>query len=192
MRIHKALKDNGFHATFFYVYDLWGRKMNSALEQEILQAQANGFEIGNHTYTHQSLKQLSAEEVRQEIGKNREFLSQLTGQENFLIRPPYLDVNQTVFDNAGAPLITCAVDTYDWNNATTAKDMVDLLTKKMNDGTLRTTIVLMHETYATTAEAVEKMAPVFKQNGWQVVTISEMFKVNGQIMKDGVVYTKAG
>jgi hypothetical protein len=61
----------------------------------------------------------------------------------------------------------------------------------MNNGSLDNSIVLMHETYSTTAEAIEYLAPYMKQQGWQIVTISEMFKANGKEMKDGQVYTKA-
>ena len=51
------------------------------------------------------------------------------------------------------------------------------------------TIVLCHETYVTTAEAMEYLAPYLKSQGWQIVTISEMFAVNGKELKGGTVYT---
>ena len=46
----------------------------------------------------------------------------------------------------------------------------------------------MHETYDTTAEAMEYLAPYMKEQGWQIVTVSEMFKANGKEMKNGEVY----
>ncbi len=190
IRIQNAIADAGFHATFFYCIDLWGKKLNSTTEQEIIRAHELGFEVANHTYSHPDLSTLSATEIQSQINSCKTELTRLTGRADFLIRPPYLAVNQTVQANAGAPLITCAVDSQDWNNAT-AQQMINSLTQKMNDGTLDNAIVLMHETYAATAEAVEYMVPVLKANGWQVVTISEMFRANGKDMYDGQVYRSA-
>lgn len=190
IRIQNALSDAGFHATFFYCIDLWGKKLNATTEQEIIRAHELGFEVANHTYSHPDLSTLSAAEVQSQINNCASELTRLTGRTNFLIRPPYLAVNQTVQENAGAPLITCAVDSQDWNQAT-AQQMIDSLTQKMNDGSLDNAIVLMHETYDTTAQVIEHMVPVLKANGWQVVTISEMFRANGKEMYDGQVYRSA-
>ncbi len=190
MRIQNALADQGFHATFFYCVDLWGKKLDSTTEGEVLRARELGFEIGNHTYSHPNLTELSEAELLAQINDCKSVLSGLTGQENFLIRPPYLALNDTVKAKAGAPLITCAVDSADWNNAS-AQDMIDKIKAGMQDGTLDNTIVLMHETYATTAEAIEYLAPYMKEQGWQIVTISEMFKANGKKLYNGNVYQHA-
>ena len=58
----------------------------------------------------------------------------------------------------------------------------------MNNGTLNGSIVLMHENYGTTAAAVEELAPVLKANGYQMVTVSEMFKASGKPMYNGHLY----
>lgn len=49
MRIQNAIADNGFHATFFYVINLWGRNLDSTLEKEIIRVNELGFEVANHT-----------------------------------------------------------------------------------------------------------------------------------------------
>ena len=95
--------------------------------------------------------------------------------------------NAGVKENAGVPLINCAVDSADWNGATT-QQIINTITSKMADGSLDNTVVLMHETYDTTAEAMEYLAPYMKEQGWQIVTVSEMFKANGKEMKNGEVY----
>ena len=59
----------------------------------------------------------------------------------------------------------------------------------MNNGSLRNSIVLCHETKNHTADAIEYLAPYLKQQGWQIVSISEMFAVNGKQLAGGVVYT---
>lgn len=186
-RIQDALADNGAHATFFY----WGNRITSSNQSEISRAKQLGFEVANHTYTHPYLTNLTANEINDEITKTSDILSGLTGgQTNFLIRPPYLSVNATVKENCGAPLITCGVDVQDWNNAT-AQQIINTITSGMSNGTLDNKIVLMHETYTTTAEAIEYLAPYMKSQGWQIVTVSELFKANGKDMYSGEVYTAA-
>lgn len=189
IRIQNALADNGFHATFFYSINLWGRYLDSTLEQEIIRAHELGFEVANHTYSHPDLSNKTAEYVQEEIGKCKEVLTRLTGQENFLIRPPYLSVDSNVQANAGAPLITCAIDSKDWDGAS-SQQIINTITTAMNNGTLDNAVVLMHETYDSTATAMEYLAPYLKQQGWQIVTVSEMFKVNGREMYDGQVYAR--
>ncbi len=186
IRIQNALSENGFHATFFY----WGERITSANEAEITRAYNLGFEVANHTYTHPYLTNLSADGIKEEIQKTADILTRLTGQTKFLIRPPYLAVNSTVQQNAGAPLITCSVDSQDWNGAS-SQQIIDTVVSKMNDGSLDNAIVLMHENYDSTATAVEYLVPYLKQNGWQVVTISEMFMANNKTMVDGTVYNSA-
>ncbi|HCR73908.1 MAG TPA: glycoside hydrolase, partial [Ruminococcus sp.] len=184
MRILNALKDSGFHSTFFY----WGNRINSNNRDEIKYASEIGCEIANHTYTHPYLTNLSADEIRNEVNQTLDILKDITGGTNYLIRPPYLAVNDSVKANSYAPLITCSVDSQDWNNAS-AEQIKETIISKMNDGTLRNQVVLMHETYSTTAEAMEYLAPYLKENGWQIVTVSEMFKANGKDMYSGSVYS---
>lgn len=189
IRIQNALADNGFHATFFYSINLWGRYLNSTTEQEIVRAHELGFEVANHTYSHPDLSGKSADFVKEEIGKCKTELTRLTGQENFLIRPPYLSVDANVQANAGAPLITCSIDSKDWDGAS-SQQIINTITTAMNNGTLDNAVVLMHETYDSTATAMEYLAPYLKQQGWQIVTVSEMFKANGKEMMDGQVYSR--
>ncbi len=185
IRIQNALVAGGMHATFFY----WGNSMSVAKNEEIKRAFELGFEIGNHTWSHPDLSKMTADEITEQIDKIDNVLSKITGQDKFLVRPPYLAVNQLVRDTVDVPLISCGLDTKDWNNAS-AQDIIDTITKAAENGTLDGKIVLMHETYNTTAEAVEYLVPYLKEQGYQIVTISELFKMRGVEMKAGTVYTQ--
>ena len=182
-RIHNALSDSGFHATFFY----WGNRINFGNQNEIVQAYERDFEVANHTYSHPYLTNLSASEILHEYNQTADILRGLTGQTAFLVRPPYLAVNDTVKNTLPVPLINCGMDSADWNNASTA-DMVNRIQAAMQNGTLNGQIVLMHENYETTAAAVEQLCPYLKANGWQVVTVSELFKAKEKEMYAGNVY----
>ena len=106
------------------------------------------------------------------------------------MRLPYLDSSSTVTKTLNdVALISCSVDTKDWNKATT-DDIVNTIKTAKENGTLENAIVLCHENYATTAEAMEILMPYLKEEGWQVVTVSEMFAVQGKELTGGKVYTK--
>ncbi len=188
MRIINALAKQDFRATFFYVGD-WIRGTDG--EQEVKYAYSKGMEIANHTKSHPNLTEKSASEIRSEYDQCASKLKGIIGAEpSKLLRLPYLASNQTVQSTLNdVPLITCSIDTQDWNGA--SKDqMVSKIKSAMNDGSLNGSIVLCHETYETTAAAIEELAPYLKEQGWQIVTVSEMFEAKGKQLNGGQIYTK--
>lgn len=182
IRIQNALAASGQHATFFY----WGNSLNNLNAAEIKRAYDLGFEIGNHTSTHQDLSKLTAEKILTEVNTQAEKLSAITGLTNFLIRPPYLATNTTVRLTVPAPLINCSIDSKDWAGAS-AEDIITTINTQKKDGA----IVLMHETSSATASAMEILIPQLVAEGWQIVSVSELFKAKGQEMWDGMVYNNA-
>lgn len=182
IRIQNALAASGQHATFFY----WGHSLNTGTEAEIKRAYDMGFEIGNHTSTHQDLSKLTPDKILTEVETQAEKLSAITGLEHFLIRPPYLSAASIVKTTVNEPLINCSIDTKDWAGAS-AEDIINTINTQKKDGA----IVLMHETYDSTATAVEILVPQLVAEGWQIVSVSELFKAKGQNLLDGQVYNNA-
>ncbi len=187
MRIINALAGSGFHSTFFYVGD-WTNGSDD--ENEIKYAYSKGMEIANHTTTHPKLTEKSPQEIRYEYDTTQAKLKNIIGADpSPLMRLPFLDCDSKVTSTLNdVALISCKIDTGDWNHAT-KDDIIAKVVNAMNDGSLRNSIVLCHETYDTTAEAMEYLAPYLKSQGWQIVTISEMFAVNGKQLQGGNVYT---
>lgn len=185
-RIIDAVANSGFHATFFYVGN-WIKT-----EEQVKYAYEKGMEIANHTTTHPYLSKCDSEKIRSEVEKTHEKLKGIIGTDpSRIMRLPYLDVNVTVKKTLNdVALISCAIDTQDWNK-TTAAQIVEKIKKAKENGSLENSIVLCHENYASTAEAMEEIIPWLKEEGWQVVTISEMFAVKGKPLMGGTVYTKA-
>ncbi|MCQ2460218.1 MAG: endo-1,4-beta-xylanase, partial [Ruminococcus sp.] len=186
-RIVDALAKEGFRATFFYVGD-WIKDTN-----EIKHAYECGMEIANHTTSHPHLPQLGSSQIRSEFDQTYSKLKSIIGAEpSKLMRLPYLESNTTVQQALyDVPLISCSIDTQDWNGA--SKDqIVNTIKSAMNNGSANGAIILCHETYATTAAAMEEIAPYAKAQGWQIVTISEMFAAKGKQLNGGQVYTKVG
>lgn len=182
IRIQNALRDSGQHATFFY----WGTTINNSTKAEIKRAYDLGFEIGNHTNTHPDLTSLTADKIAENYLACADKLTEITGLTHFLVRPPYLATNATVKAAVREPMINCSIDTKDWNGATT-EEIINTIRSQMKDGS----IVLMHETYATTAEAMEILIPELVAEGWQIVSVSELFKAKGLELLDGTVYNSA-
>lgn len=189
MRIINALKNNNMTATFFYVSD-W--TTTSGHYEEVKYAYKCGMEIANHSKTHPSLGSLSSSQVRSEWEQCNSKLRSIIGTEpSHLMRLPFLDgggqVKSALYD---IPLISCAIDTGDWNKAT--KDqIVNKIKEAANNGTLEGAIVLCHETYATTAAAMEEVLPWLAQKGYQNVNISDMAKAHGKTLAGGQIHTRA-
>lgn len=182
IRIQDALAASGQHATFFY----WGNNITNNNSDEIKRAYDMGFEIGNHTNSHPYLTKLTADEMLADINKCAEKLSEITGLKHFLIRPPYLATNTLVQMTVTEPMINCSIDSKDWAGATT-EQIINTINTQKKDGA----IVLMHETYSTTAEAMEILIPQLVAEGWQIVSVSELFKAKGLDLDDGFVYSSA-
>lgn len=178
MRIINTLQRYGQHATFFY----WGNKINYSNKDEIGYANYVGCEIGNHTWSHPSLTNLQPWQIQNEIEQCRRKLQEVTGLHSFLVRPPYLATNNTVYQNVNVPMVTCSLDTGDWNNGTT-QSIINRL-NQVKDGD----ILLMHETYNATAEAVEIMVPQLLNRGFQIVSVSELAAMKGRTLQQGYVY----
>lgn len=187
MRILNALSDSGFHSTFFYV----GNWINASNQDEVKKAYDMGMEIANHTNSHPYLTNLSESEIQSEYDACAQKLKSIIGAEpSKLLRLPYLASNSTVQSALyDAPLITCSIDSQDWNGAS-SNQIIDAIKNAMNNGSLDNAIVLCHETYDATAEAMEYLCPYLKSQGWQIVSVSELFSINGKEMNGGQVYTK--
>ena len=177
--ILNTLEKYKMHATFFYQ----GNQITAANKAEIKRAFDIGCEVANHTYSHPYLTNLSVSQIQNEINKNANMLKEITGQSNYLIRPPYLATNATVLNAVNVPFVTCSVDTQDWNGKT--KDQIIQTVLNANDGD----ILLMHETYNTTAQAVEYLVPELIKRGFVITSVSELFKIKGKAMTSGQVYT---
>lgn len=185
IRIQDAIANSGFHATFFYV----GNWINGSNQGEIKRAYELGMEIANHSTTHTDLTKLSAAEIRKEYDTTSDKIKAITGQGTSpVMRPPYLSVNDTVKSAlSDVALVNCSIDTGDWNGAT-SDQIISKIKTAMSNGTLDNAIVLCHETYDSTATAMEYLAPYLKSQGWQIVTVSELFAANGKELKGGTLY----
>ncbi len=185
MSILHTLKEYDQHATFFYV----GDKINEENQKEIGYAKSIGCEIGNHGFSHRVLTELSKEEIEEEMKATEELLTRITGEPICSTRLPYLACNETVLKTIETPIISCSVDSRDWDEASTEKIIDAVLTAESN-GQLDGAIVLMHETYYTTASAVQYLVPTLIKKGYRIVSVSELAVIKNVTLKPHHVYTR--
>ena len=182
-RILDVLEQYGAHATFFVV----GIQLEK-FPEIVKRASDLGCEIGNHTYNHKNLTKISPDEMREQINGVNRLVLEATGKEPALVRPPYGAgiKDETVKANVAYPLIMWTIDTLDWSTRDT-QSTLEAIRKDMKDGS----IVLMHDLYDPTAAAVETIVPELIEQGYQLVTVSEMFAAKGIALEPGKYYRKA-
>lgn len=165
-------------ATFFIV----GERVSS--RQEVVKRMVeNGHEIGNHSMNHKYLQKLDAQGIRNQVEACNNIVEEVTGIRPVLMRLPGGIKNETVMQNIGMPVILWNIDTRDWATKNAAKT-VESVVGKVKDGD----IVLMHELYSETAEAVRKMLPKLNEQGFQFVTVSELIKFKGKTVENNKIY----
>lgn len=163
-RVLKVLEENYSHATFFVV------GTNAEKYPEVLRnIAASGNEIGNHTYSHANLTDIDSSDVEEEIDRVNRAVKKATGEIATVIRPPYGAYNDDVLKQLQQPVILWDLDTEDWDSRN-AQVIVDHIIANVEDGD----IILMHDIYESTAEAVELLLPRLKEMGYHVVSVSEM------------------
>lgn len=180
-KILNALKKYKGHATFFVVGKR-AEKYKSTIRKII----ANGNQIGNHTYDHIKLTKLSESGIKDELNKTSDILQNIIHKRPSIIRPTYGSVNDRVKSYAGAPIILWSIDTMDWkteNKNTTINKVMG----KVKDGD----IVLMHDLYKTSAQAADVIIQRLSSQGYQLVTIDELFAARGEKPVNGNVYYEA-
>jgi len=166
-------------ATFFVV----GSRVPSYSSQ-LKRESDMGCEIGSHTYNHSYLTKLSVEEMQKEIDDTNKIVAQVTGHETTCIRPPGGFYNSDVIQRINCPIVMWDIDTLDWKSRN-AESVANIATSNIKDGD----IILMHDLYASTAEAVKSIVPALISQGFKIVTVSELLNAkcpNGAV--DGMIY----
>lgn len=172
------LLKNNVKASFFMV----GQNIKN-YKSYVKYAYDNGMEICNHSQNHKNLKNLSKDEILDEINSVDDMLEKITGQKPKYYRSPGGNQNDTVLSTIPKPCILWNVDTRDWESRDTQK-IIDKTLKEVDDGD----IILMHEIYKTTLDAVEPIIVKLKEKGYNFVTVTELYQIKGVPLENGKVY----
>lgn len=173
-----TLEKNGGLATFFVV----GNRVKT-YKKTVKRTDSMGCQIGNHSFSHGYYTRMTKKEIRQQIKKCNTSVKKTVGEKPVITRTPGGSVSDTIKSAASMPVILWNVDTLDWKT----RNADSVYAKVMNhakDGN----VILMHDLYASTAEASKRFIPKLVEQGFQLVTVEEMALLKGRKLQPGKVY----
>lgn len=178
-RILDALEKDGGLATFFLVGDRVEKYAETAQREY-----ASGCLVGTHMYSHTKLTDMTAAEVENELNQCSAIHLSVIGAQPSVARPPYGSTNATVREAVNLPLINWSLNSNDWETRDADRIYNDVM-NNIQDGD----IVLFHDLKDFSASAIERIVPALTKQGYQLVTVQELFELKGRTLEPGVVYS---
>jgi peptidoglycan/xylan/chitin deacetylase (PgdA/CDA1 family) len=165
----RVLRQHGAKGTFFLVARVvtgW-----PSLKDVPRQEAAQGA-VGDHTFNHQSLPGMTADELQHEIGDARTVVQAASGRTVRLFRPPY-GAHDAAIDALVRSLrmldVLWSVDSGDSQGAT-----ADQIVATLRDDVRPGSIVLLHENRGTTRKALPAILDLLRDRGLRAVTVPEL------------------
>lgn len=159
------LEENHALATFFEV----GRNV-AAYPETVKRMAEMGCEVASHSNAHRDLSKLKKSALLKDLDTADQAFLDAGVDVPTLVRPPYGAVNSTVKSSSGRAMITWTVDTLDWQS----RDAQTVINYVQGLGDLDGEIILMHSIYESTVEAVRVLVPWLQEQGYQLVTVTEL------------------
>lgn len=176
-RLVKIFKKNDSRATFFVVANRL-TKYAESMKKAYLQ----GNQIATHTFDHGNLSKMSKKGIFSEMDRANQTMKKVTGEDVSMLRPPYGSVSDKMRKYVKMPMICWNVDSQDWKSRN--KKSILQRCSSLHDGD----IVLCHDLYPATADAMAALLPKMRKKGIQFVTVEELFYYRGIKAEAGKVY----
>ena len=153
-----------------------------------------GYEIGNHTFTHPNMALVGTYRAKLEMSSTRVLIESITGHSTVMFRAPYnADAEpETLQEIVPVALskaenyytIGEAIDPEDWEENISAEEILNRV-KKLEDKTRN--IILLHDsggkTRWETVKALPKIIAFFKSKGYTFTTIADLLnKTRAEVM----------
>lgn len=177
-RLLDILYEKDAPATFFML-----GKMAKNNPEIVKRAEKEGHVVASHTMYHQNLVRISPDAIKNDTIEAKSVFNGILGHDPMLVRPPYGNINNAVRDNIGSPMILWSVDTLDWKNKNT-DEILAVTKEQVHDGA----IILMHDIYDTTVDAVPAIVEELRKDGYEFVTVPELAKIRGIDLQSGTAY----
>ena len=154
--------------------------------KEAARIQKEGHEIGLHGYSHSSMADMDQEELEREIADTLALLPE--GCRPVFLRPPGGKCSERVKDaarQADLAILSWSVDPKDWavKDASAIKSTV---LSRVKDGD----IVLLHDMSTSSVDAALAIADSLLEEGYALVTVSELARLRGLRPAPGRMYTR--
>jgi cellulose synthase/poly-beta-1,6-N-acetylglucosamine synthase-like glycosyltransferase/spore germination protein YaaH/peptidoglycan/xylan/chitin deacetylase (PgdA/CDA1 family) len=155
----------------------------------------DGFEIGNHTFTHHNIAEMSLSRAALEMKLTRLLIESVTGHSTILFRAPYnADSEPQTYDEL-APIersrqenyltINESIDPNDWASGVSADSIFERVVRQVIS--TNASIILLHdaggETRQATVEALPRIIDYFKKQGYVFSSVSDLMgKTRDEVM----------
>ncbi|MGG1572789.1 polysaccharide deacetylase family protein [Fictibacillus sp. NRS-1165] len=167
-QILKILKEKGVKATFFVMGE------RTKQHPEILkQIHREGHAIGNHTWNHPDITQLTDQELEKNVQATSTEIEKVTGVKTHLFRPPFGKMNDhqlAMLNNQHYQSILWTADTRDWDGVS-AEQIVSAANTNAAPGV----IVLQHSYHESgkfeTVKALPEIIDQLRAKGYKFVTV---------------------
>ncbi|GAC1369271.1 MAG: glycosyltransferase [Hymenobacter sp.] len=186
-QVINILKQEKVPATFFVVGE--NAENNVPLLRQLYE---DGYEIGNHTFTHPNIAEVSPGRARLELNATRRLIECVTGHSTILFRPPYnadaepqnLQEIEPIMLAKQENYLTVgeSIDPQDWREGVTPDQIFNQVVKEQNNGS----VILLHDAGGNreaTVAALPRIIHYFKQKGFRFITVAElMHKPKSELM----------
>ena len=152
-RLLDGLQERGASATFFLI----GKQIEGN-EDLVRRMQAEGHQVGSHTWNHVRLQGISRE-------------------------TPYGAVDAADRELLQVPMIKWSIDPRDWEKLNTAQVKAAVL-----ENAAPNQIILLHDIYDTSVDAALEIVDTLQGEGYRFVTVQELLEANGIQPEAGVLY----
>lgn len=180
-QILDILKEHHLKAAFFLV-----GSQAEAYPWLVRRIVNEGHVIGNHTYTHPNMGEISAKQIGIELNATQWLLESITGRSTTLFRPPYnadsrpthvaeLRPLKQVQDELGYLILLENIDPEDW-----ARPGVDEIVKRIKEQREEGNIILLHDAggnRSETVEALPKIIDYLQTRGDHIVPLSDLLHI---------------
>lgn len=172
-RVLDKLKTYGVKATFF----LLGESVEKHPEV-VKRMVAEGHVVGNHTYNHPNLVQVSDEEYHSQILRTGEIIQGVAGYFPKFFRPTYGSINENQVKWAteqGLMIVQWSIDTLDWQGLS-----AETITENVLANAFPGSVILQHSApaegkLAGSVDALDQMIPQLQAKDARFVTLPQMF-----------------
>ncbi len=133
-----------------------------------------GHMVGNHTWGHKRLREISPESTEKEILKMNDWLHDVKNYKPRFFRAPYGDLTpeaETVIDQAGLENLNWSVNSYDWqfeDEEETIPTDARKIAKRTVEGMKNGNIILLHDR-AVSLAALELILEELTEKGYKFV-----------------------
>lgn len=176
-QILDILKKNNVKASFFIVGE--NGEANPDIVERIYR---EGNEIGNHTFTHPNVADISAGRTKMELNTTQRLIQELTGHSTIMFRPPYVADAEPSTPNELSPILRAQqqgytmigelIDPSDWE-----QPPVNVIVKRIMDQLSLGNVILLHDAGGNrenTVKALPIIIEKLKQKGYKFVTLHDL------------------